>query len=63
MGWGGPAAAQALYEWLEPHNLPEAVALWLGSNLVPRQGNKEGQQQLVWSFDIQGAAALYYSYR
>ncbi len=58
---------EALSARLKPHASPEAVALWLGSSLVPRDppsgGGGSGGQELVWAFDIQGAAALYHSYR
>jgi len=38
--------------------LSEELALWLGSNLVP-----DARGRLVWSFNVQGAAAMYQSYR
>jgi hypothetical protein len=68
---------QALYKFLEPKGIPLPVAQWLGTSLVPggRWGGSSssssssngnggnGNQQLDWVFDIQGAAALYNSYR
>ncbi|GAX75288.1 hypothetical protein CEUSTIGMA_g2733.t1 [Chlamydomonas eustigma] len=38
--------------------LSEATALWLGSSLV-----SDARGQLVWAFNVQGAAAMYHSYR
>ncbi len=38
--------------------LSKELAMWLGSNLVPdERGN------LVWSFNIAGASAMYMSYK
>jgi hypothetical protein len=47
-----------LYLHLHEQKLPSSVAYWLGSNLVPREGGG-----FSWSFNIQGAAAMYHSYR
>lgn len=59
---------QTLYKFLTPKGIPLPVAQWLGSNLAPggRAGNGNGNNnssKLDWVFDIQGAAALYNSYR
>jgi hypothetical protein len=64
---------QALYKFLKPKGIPLPVAQWLGTSLVPggRWGGSSSSngnggssdQQLDWVFDIQGAAALYNSYR
>ncbi|KAF6265055.1 alpha/beta-hydrolase, partial [Scenedesmus sp. NREL 46B-D3] len=51
---------QALYKYLELQGISLPIAQWLGTSL----GNgANGDQQLDWAFDIQGAAALYHSYR
>lgn len=58
---------------LESQGIPLPVAQWLGTSLAPggrfagSNGNSNngsnGDQKLDWIFDIQGAAALYNSYR
>lgn len=70
---------QVLYKLLTAQGIPLPVAQWLGSSLAPggRWGtgngssngngggssNGNGSSKLDWVFDIQGAAALYNSYR
>ncbi|KAF8062097.1 SUVR3 [Scenedesmus sp. PABB004] len=53
----------ALSAFLTARGIPLAVAQWLGTSLTPggRYGNPE--IGLDWVFDVQGAAALYNSYR
>lgn len=59
---------------LEAKGIPLAVAQWLGTSLAPggrwaannnnsSSNGSSGDQKLAWVFDIQGAAALYNSYR
>jgi hypothetical protein len=59
---------------LEAKGIPLAVAQWLGPSLAPggrwaaaaannSSNGSNGDQKLDWVFDIQGAAALYNSYR
>lgn len=65
---------QELYRLLEAKGIPLAVAQWLGTSLAPggrwaatannsSSNGSNGDQKLDWVFDIQGAAALYNSYR
>jgi hypothetical protein len=62
---------------LEAKGIPLPVAQWLGTSLAPGgrmaaaanssnnggSNGSNGDQKLDWIFDIQGAAALYNSYR
>lgn len=55
---------------MEARGIPPAVAQWLGTSLAPggrsaavNSNGSSGDQKLDWVFDIQGAAALYNSYR
>ena len=47
-----------LYRYLGERHMSSSIVYWLGSNLVPREGGG-----FTWSFNIQGAAAMYHSYR
>ncbi len=51
---------QQLYDYLDKKGISQHVALWLGSNLVADNGDSS---RLVWTFNVQGASAMYNSYR
>lgn len=51
---------QQLYDYLKQRGLSQPLAYWLGSNLMPVSGDVK---KLTWSFNLQGAAAMYKSYR
>lgn len=55
-----------LYDFLTERGIPLPVAQWLGTSLAPGGrwgGATAASDKLDWVFDIQGAAALYNSYR
>lgn len=47
-----------LYATLAAQGVSQAVAWWLGSALAP-----DDRGQLRWAFNIQGAGAMFHSYR
>lgn len=61
------ANRQLLMEYLEQRGFSRHIASWVGTNLVPMHGGQNGggragQHSLVWSFDLDGIAAMYASY-
>lgn len=73
--WRVLLSCAVLTRLLESKGIPLPIAQWLGTSLAPGgrfagsnsnnngSSSDNGEQKLDWVFDIQGAAALYNSYR